>query len=110
MRIIKLAGIAAATGFALAMLAAPSAQAASTAKGVYPSKASVTCGKGRGGNKTVNFHWKRGSRTTTIYFNNHCTKGKTIKASVVYFAGSVGRPECYHLDTHGQTSGRKKFK
>jgi hypothetical protein len=73
------------------------------------SSASITCGTGLSGNAKVNFSWKNSSQSTTIYFNNHCKKGKKITANVVY-GYSDGWYQCsWTLDTHGQTKGTHRF-
>ncbi|WP_067487049.1 hypothetical protein [Actinomadura hibisca] len=125
MRTIKLLGATAATGIALTALSAPSAHAAPAAPAA-PAKAatvaasdlhatataSVKCGPGKGGNKRVNFSWQKGSVSTKVYFNNHCTKGKRIPATVWARAkkgpgGYVYNWKC--LNTNGGTKGNKKF-
>ncbi|MCW2912408.1 MAG: hypothetical protein JWN52_476 [Actinomycetia bacterium] len=116
MRTLKLAGATAATGFALTMLASPHAQAAPAVKAAVVASAThhatIRCGKGLGGNKTVKFHWSAGFATTKIFFTNDCTKRKTITATVVVREyGYEGRVSylCLPLNTHGQTHGNKKF-
>ncbi|MFI0452855.1 hypothetical protein [Actinomadura sp. 6N118] len=125
MRTVKLVGTTAAAGIALAMLSAPSALAAPTAPAAPIAKAAavtdtvkiqkrdfIYCGKGKGGKKRVNFSWKKGDNSTTVYFNNHCTKGKRIPATVQARAkhgtkGWVYQYKC--LTTKGKTDGKKKF-
>ncbi|MEV0407122.1 hypothetical protein [Actinoallomurus sp. NPDC050550] len=109
MRSIKFAAVTAAAGFALSMLAAPSAQAATDGRG------SVKCGKGFGGNARVNFSWMYHGDNTVVYFNNHCAKGKKITAQTVWYKQSCSRGICeddyrrVNMDTHGKTHGKKKF-
>jgi hypothetical protein len=110
MRTLAVLGTAAAAGLSLTLLGGP-AQAASSSPITAQASASITCGKGVGGNAKVNFSWKEGWSSTTIYFNNHCTKGKTITAAVVSRNYRVDHWQywCRPLDTRGQTKGKKKF-
>ncbi|MGK5556704.1 hypothetical protein ACSNOI_34360 [Actinomadura kijaniata] len=133
MRTLTLAGATAATGVALALLTTPGTASATGASTTGASTASastasadgapavsaaaslkrdsIKCGKGRGGDRKVNFSYKPGSHSTTIYFNNHCAKGKRIPATVKSWAwSSTGKIYMYRcLTTNGQTKGRKKF-
>ncbi|GAA1540318.1 hypothetical protein GCM10009678_23410 [Actinomadura kijaniata] len=128
MRTLTLAGATAATGVALALLATPGtasagivSRAGAPAAGVDGAPAvsaaaslkrdSIKCGKGRGGDRKVNFSYKPSSYSTTIYFNNHCAKGKRIPATVKSWAwSSNGKIYMYRcMTTNGQTKGKKKF-
>ncbi|WP_067810773.1 hypothetical protein [Actinomadura kijaniata] len=129
MRTLTLAGATAATGVTLALLTTPGAASAGTASAASASAAasvdgapavsaaaslkrdSIKCGKGRGGDRKVNFSYKPSSYSTTIYFNNHCAKGKRIPATVKSWAwSSTGKIYMYRcMTTNGQTDGRKKF-
>jgi hypothetical protein len=54
----------------------------------------------------ANFSWEPGGSSTTVYYNNHCNKGKTI--TVYYMNGDfVDTYEC--LTAPPWTKGKEKF-
>ena len=95
---------AAPTASAASALTAPHAQAAP--RPPKSGKDSIKCSKHS--SARVNFSWKNGWETTTLYFNNHCTKGKRITAAIKW-APVDGKPwyECF--STNGKTKGKHKF-
>ncbi|MEV0405870.1 hypothetical protein [Actinoallomurus sp. NPDC050550] len=103
MRKLALLGTTLAAGALLTTLGATGAQASPI---TAQSSSYVKCGK-----SNVHFTWKEGWSSTKIYFNNHCTKGKLIRAAVVSRNYRVDHYQywCRPLDTHGGTKGNKKF-
>jgi hypothetical protein len=84
----------AATGLALAGLAAPAASAATSGdvsiQEVHRTSAKCTSPTG----KKINVSWGDGSTTTTVYYNNHCNQARAIE---LYFkpAGEFPFTKCF---------------
>ncbi|POX42681.1 hypothetical protein C3486_03665 [Streptomyces sp. Ru73] len=84
----------------------PTAAAAPEAKAPPKSgKDSITCNES---NARVNFSWKTGWSSTTVYYNNHCLGGTRVTAAFKFYNdGSTPFYKC--VTFQGDTQGKYKF-
>ncbi|KAK1181997.1 hypothetical protein B7755_029970 [Streptomyces sp. NBS 14/10] len=101
----------AAAGLTFGLMSAPAfaapAPTASAAQAAPPKsgKDSIKCNES---NARVNFSWKTGWTTTTVYYNNHCLGGTRITAAFVFYNdGSTPMYKC--VTFQGMTQGKYKF-
>ncbi|MEU9125422.1 hypothetical protein AB0C96_37300 [Streptomyces sp. NPDC048506] len=126
MRALTSAGATlAAVGLSLGLSSAPAsaAPAAPAASGAYQSPASTTLAalaakappksgkdsiKCNESNARVNFSWKNGWSSTTVYYNNHCLGGTRITAAFKFYNdGSTPFYKC--VTFQGDSQGKYKF-
>ncbi|MFH8678928.1 hypothetical protein [Streptomyces lydicus] len=86
-----------------AQLSAPSAPAAKAPP--KSGKDSIKCNESNG---RVNFSWKTGWSSTTVYYNNHCLGGTRVTAAFKFYNdGSTPFYKC--VTFQGDSQGKYKF-